>query len=167
MIEIWKDIEGYEGKYQISSMGRVKALNYNHSGCEKILKEKQEKNGYKRVGLFKDGRQKLYSIHRLVAQAFIPNENECPLVNHIDENKTNNCVNNLEWCDESYNITYSIGKSIMQISLDGELIKIYDSAVIAAKETKICRACISKCCLKQQKQAGGFYWEFIDTKKVA
>lgn len=110
--EIWKDIEGYEGLYQVSNMGRVKSLSrmkWSGRGYfktpEKILKARPFKNGYLYVNLWKDGKMKHYTIHRLVSQAFIPNPNNLPQVNHIDENKENNCVDNLEWvtCKENLN----------------------------------------------------------------
>lgn len=105
MEEIWKDIKGYEGKYQVSNLGRIKVLNYKRSGQEHIMATKNNK-GYCEIRLAKDGKRKDFIVHRLVAQAFIPNPNNLPQVNHIDENKTNNCVNNLEWCTQAYNNSY-------------------------------------------------------------
>jgi len=109
MEEIWKDIEGYEKFYQVSNFGRIKSLNRidssNHRICEKILKLKKRKN-YLGVDLHKNGELRTYSVHRLVAQAFIPNPDNKPQVNHIDEDKYNNQVNNLEWCTVLYNNTY-------------------------------------------------------------
>lgn len=108
--EIWKDIEGYEKVYQISNLGRVKSLarwsNGNHFLKEKYLKTYLDKDLYERINLYEKGKVKHYFVHRLVAQAFIPNPNNLPQVNHIDENKTNNCVNNLEWCTVEYNNNY-------------------------------------------------------------
>ena len=104
MEEIWKDIEGYEGLYKISNMGRVKSIKFNK---EKILFLQKDKYGYLRVGLRKMGKLKNYFVHRLVAEAFIPNPNNLPIVNHKDENKQNNCVENLEWCTVKYNNSYA------------------------------------------------------------
>lgn len=106
MTEIWKDIEGYEGLYQISNWGRVKSLNYNRTGKEGILKPIPTNNGYMIIGLYKNRKPNQYSIHRLVAQAFIPNPDNLPQVNHKDEDKSNNCVWNLEWCTAEYNMNY-------------------------------------------------------------
>lgn len=101
MEEIFKDIEGYEGKYQISNLGNVKAFykyeNKKYKPHSKILKQKIKKNGYVEIGLSKDNKTKYFTIHRLVAKTFIPNQENKPEVNHIDGNKQNNCVTNLEW----------------------------------------------------------------------
>ena len=102
----WKDIPGYEGKYQVSNTGEVKSLNYRGSGKTKLLRQSTDKNGYKRVGLFKNGKEKKYRVHRLVAIVFLPNPNDLSQVNHKDENPSNNNVNNLEWCTIAYNNTY-------------------------------------------------------------
>lgn len=113
MKEVWKDIQGYEGLYQVSNLGRVRHLPYTIKWGGKLehrpLKESnQHKNtgGYCIVVLSKNSKSKQFLIHRLVAQAFIPNPDNLPEVNHIDEDKTNNKVDNLEWCDRKYNINY-------------------------------------------------------------
>lgn len=107
-MEEWRDIEGYEGKYQVSNEGRVKSLDYHRQGFEKVLKPNTHVRGYKRVGL-SDGKGiiTLYFVHRLVAKAFIPNPNNYPMINHKDENPANNNVENLEWCTAQYNNTYN------------------------------------------------------------
>ena len=112
MQEIWKDIEGYEGYYQVSNLGRVKSLErktkQHHNSVrtqpERILKSWIKR--YESVILCKDSKTKKVPIHRLVAKAFLPNENNLPEVNHKDENKLNNCADNLEWCTREYNINY-------------------------------------------------------------
>ena len=109
-IEIWKWIPGYEGYYMVSTHRRVKSLNYRgNTGKTKILKQSTDRNGYKKVGLRKNSKVKVYLVHRLVAQAFIPNPNNLSEVNHKDENKTNNAVWNLEYCTHEYNINYGTG----------------------------------------------------------
>ena len=105
-MEEWKDIKGYEGIYQISNKGRVKTLGNNKTKKEKIRDGKIDR-GYKRISLCKNGKEKKYSIHRLVAEAFLPNPDNLPVVNHKDENKLNNNVENLEWCTQEYNVNYS------------------------------------------------------------
>lgn len=112
--EVWKDIPDYKNLYQISNFGRVKSLerliyrkNGNYIVKEKILKNKTNTKGYLSISMCKNGKVKYVMIHRLVAQAFIPNPNNFPCINHKDENKQNNCVENLEWCTYSYNNTYN------------------------------------------------------------
>lgn len=112
-MEVYKDIEGYEGQYQVSNLGNVRSLDRECKGNKcvfikkgKILSPKTHKNGYLIVGLCKDSKMKMYYIHRLVAEAFIPNPNNLPIINHKDEDKTNNNLINLEWCDKSYNALY-------------------------------------------------------------
>ena len=106
MNEEWRDIKGYEGRYQVSNLGRVKSLNYNHTSREKILKAREDKVGYLYLNLYKNNKRKTHKVHRLVAQAFIENPNNYPQVNHKDENKSNNRVENLEWCTHRYNLNY-------------------------------------------------------------
>ena len=118
MDEIWKDIKGYEGLYQISNFGNVKRLQHEEHNCRqghRVLKERLknpsfDKKGYLQVSLSKNNKRITRRVHRLVAEVFISNPNEYPMINHKDENKTNNNVNNLEWCDARYNVNYSISK---------------------------------------------------------
>ena len=119
MEEIWKNIEGYEGLYMVSSLGRVKTLVGRYKGVT-ILKESQKKNGYHSVVLYKNKKPCTYLVHRLVAQAFIPNPNNLPQVNHKDENPSNNCVANLEWCSVNYNINYGNGNHKRSLAQKGK-----------------------------------------------
>lgn len=112
-IEVWKDISGYEGIFQVSTFGRVRSVTRWINNCNgKYLKQGiirrpiMDHKGYLQVGLSKDGIEKKRRVHRLVAETFIDNPNNYPQVNHKDENKTNNCVDNLEWCDNDYNCHY-------------------------------------------------------------
>lgn len=107
MEEIWRDVKEYEGYYQVSNRGIVKSLNYNHTGKEGILKAQDNGDGYLYVNLWKEGKMKSCTIHRLVAIAFLPNPNNLPEVNHISEDKSDNRVENLEWCTRLYNTTYN------------------------------------------------------------
>lgn len=102
-MEEWKDISGYEGLYQVSNKGQVRSF---HSGLWMIMKQSVRKGGYKKIFLRKNKQRKSYFVHRLVAIAFIPNPNNLPIINHKDENPSNNCVENLEWCTSQYNMTY-------------------------------------------------------------
>lgn len=114
MIEEWRPIEGYEGLYEVSSYGRVRSLDRYVRTCYeayklqkgKILSPAKDKFGYLKVVLNCNGKHKTINVHRLVAEAFIPNPDNFPQVNHRDEDKTNNIVDNLEWCDAKYNISY-------------------------------------------------------------
>lgn len=106
MEEIWKDVDGFEGRYQISNFGNVKSLNYNNTGNPKNLVKRKNYSGYLWVNLHLYGTHKPKLVHRLVAEAFIPNPNQYSQINHKDENKGNNEVSNLEWCTQSYNAKY-------------------------------------------------------------
>lgn len=113
MVEEWRDIPGYEGLYQASNLGRVKSLARLRTGIqagyklpERILKQNVDRIGYKFCGLYKSGKVKTVRVHRLVALAFLPNPCDFPVINHKDENKTNNSVSNLEWCTQYYNCNY-------------------------------------------------------------
>ena len=167
--EVWKDIEGYEGKYQVSDSGRVKSLNYRRSKKEKVIKSWKRKDGYLQVVLCKDGENKNYLVHRLVAQNFIPNSENLPEVNHKDEDKSNNAVNNLEWCDCSYNINYgtkkergakSQGKPVMCVETN----TVYFSTREAQRKTGIHATNISACARNEKyyHTARRYHWKFID-----
>ena len=114
MQEIWKDIKNYEGCYQVSNLGRVRSLtrkvktfNGVRTSNGQLLKPLKTNTGYYRVDLKQNQKDKYMSIHRLVAEAFIPNPNNYPIINHKDNNPQNNCVDNLEWCTQSYNVKYA------------------------------------------------------------
>lgn len=179
MIEEWRDIRGFDGVYQISNLGRVKSIDHYASNGKtqilykgKIRKNKILPNGYEVVMI----NHKNYYIHRLVAIAFIDNPNGYKEVNHIDENKLNNCVNNLEWCCRGYNATYKdlhkrIGlrqrgitrnnKPIIQLNLKGEIVGKYLSALQANAQTGIDFSSIRKVTKGKLKTAGGYIWKEI------
>ena len=162
-MEEWRDIKGYEGLYQVSNLGRVKSTKFN----KEIIMKQKECRGYKRIGLRKNGeKQKFYSIHRLVAEAFIPNENELPCINHNDENKTNNKVENLEWCSYEYNANYGTRvKRLREANIGGKnpyskkVICVttgeeFDCMTDASKKYNANITSIWKCCNNKQKTAG-------------
>ena len=103
----WRDIVGWEGFYQISENGLIKSLPRKHNPNERIRKTNINKCGYERVALSKNSKNYYYSVHRLLAEAFVPNPNNYPCINHKDENKTNNHYTNLEWCTHHYNNNYN------------------------------------------------------------
>lgn len=165
MKEIWKSITGYEGLYEVSNLGRVKSLNYNHTGKERILKNLNRSNGY----LYVELHRKKYSIHRLVASAFIENPDNLPCVNHIDCNPQNNKVSNLEWCTHQYNNTYNDRHIKAGIKLTKKvgcfkgiiLIKIYN-AVIDTEKDGFCYTDVISCCKGNRKSHKGYQWKYID-----
>lgn len=116
MKEIWKDIKGYEGLYQVSNFGEI----YSHISKKK-LKPMVDNKGYKRINLYLNRKIKNVQIHRLVAEAFIPNPNKYPVVNHKDENPLNNHVKNLEWCTYEYNNNYMNRNKKLSKSLKGKV----------------------------------------------
>lgn len=172
--EIWKDIKGYEGMYQISSQGRVKSLNYKNTGKEHILLQWYNK-GYNRIGLMKNGILKMYLVHRLVAEAFIPNPNNYPCINHKSEIKTQNNLENLEFCDAKYNNSYGTrteraskkqinrkdcSKVILQYDLYGNFIKEWVSTKEIERQLGYSHSNISKCCKGKAKSAYGYKWRY-------
>lgn len=182
MKEIWRPVVGYEGLYEVSNHGRVKSLNYNkRKGEIRILKEKLAGRGYHSVCLVKGNEKKYKYIHKLVAEAFIPNPNNYQQVNHKDEDKTNNFVyvnidgtidiekSNLEWCTAKYNSNYGTRnkrcneakrKKVRCVETN----IIYLSLKEASMHTKCNKSNISGCCLNKYgcRTAGGYHWEYID-----
>lgn len=176
MEEIFKDIEHYEGLYQISNFGRV----YNVKRG-KFLKPIKINTSYLLVGLSKDGKVKKYLLHRLVATAFLENKLQLPQVNHINEVKTDNRLENLEWCDNKYNNTYGTKiqrmlqnsnfkatreksgkpkKVVLQFTRQGEFVAEYSSIKEAEKQTGISNAHISECCNNKRNHAGNYLWRY-------
>ena len=178
MAEIWKDIKGYEGLYQVSNFGRIKSIGSyigrNQSNkiwcCDKpeIIMHPEIINGnYLRVMLRKDGKSKHFLVHRLVAETFIPNPNNLPQINHKDQNPQNNVYTNLEWCTQRYNNLYGdrIDKVINKISKKIQCVEtnvIYNSISDAYKAlNKKYQGGISACCNNKAKTALGYHWKFI------
>lgn len=186
--EIWKDIPNYEGLYQISNLGNVKSLsrykqNHNKKQIveEKIRKNIISKTGYYTCMLNKNGKNKLFKVHRLVALVFIDNPNNLPIVNHIDGNKLNNNYKNLEWCTYSHNNkeAYRLGlkgnekdfrglkkyneklkKEILQYDLNCNFIKKWNSISEIQKELGYATTNISKCCKGKYNKAYNYIWEY-------
>lgn len=159
--EIWKDIEGYEGEYQISNMGRIKSLKRKVPYIMSLVLGRT--NMYYSIGLTKNGIKKQYSIDRLVAKAFIPNPNNLPEVNHIDENTKNNFANNLEWVSHSQNIKHSAHKQsypVGQYDLNNNLIQKYPSLAEAERQTGIFRTNISSA-IKRNGTSHGYKWTYL------
>ena len=162
MKEEWRDIVDYEGLYQVSNLGRVRSLITN-----KILKQQKDKNGYLFVGIRKNGKRKFKKIHRLVAEAFLDNPNNLPEVNHKDENKTNNVVSNLEYCDHKYNTNYgtrnirskiSQSKTVVAYKNGVEVLRF--SSTAEAQRNGYNSGNISCCCRGIYNQYKGFKWKY-------
>ena len=184
--EVWVDIKGYEGLYQISTMGNVKSLSrqVKHSnGGLKVLKERMLKTrvnsttGYREVGLSKDGKQKFHHIHKLVAEAFIDNPHRLPVVNHIDGCKTNNDISNLEWVTCSENIRHALTNGLSKNNMTDEISRlgneahrkqvkcieddlVFDSVREAASYYGLQISNISRVCNGKLKTTGGKHFEF-------
>lgn len=164
MIEIWKDIKGYEGIYQVSNLGRVRS--FLRGG--RVLKP-HSTGHYLGVVLYKENSHKAYLIHRLVANAFIENPNNFNEVNHKDENGVNNVWSNLEWCSHSENINYGnrnkkvgvrLGKPVLQINKNGNIVGRFCSIHEAGRNTGVDYRNIFKCCNGGCKSLGGYYWRY-------
>lgn len=162
MKEVWKPVavKGFESKYEVSNLGRVKSIGTYNTCKRGVLVPMIDTSGYEHVMLFSNGRRKDISVHRLVALTFIPNSNRLRYVNHKDENIRNNNVSNLEWCTNSYNLAYSVGKAVEQYSKKGTLIKVFNTIADASRELKIPTTNISKCCKGLRKSAGNFVWKY-------
>lgn len=164
--EVWKDISGYEGLYQVSDKGRVKSLWF---GKERIMKFERDKKGYLAVQLCKNGEIKRCTVHRLVAQSFIPNPQNLPQLNHKDENPSNNKVENLEWCSAKYNnnygthiqrITEKLSKPVLQYNKDGEFVKEWKSQSDVERNLGYSQRNISACCRGKYKSSYGYVWKY-------
>lgn len=177
MIEIWKDIKGYEGMYQVSNFGNVKAVERTkyikhwtgsiakHTYPEHLLTFKKIKNKYPQVNLYDGSRIRTATVHRLVAETFIPNPDNLPCVNHKDENTTNNRVDNLEWCTWEYNNNYGNHINcrchpIEQYDLNGNLIRSYKSIRSVCRELNLPKNGILNCCKGLKQSAYGFVWKY-------
>lgn len=186
--EIWKPIHGYDNIYEVSNIGRVRRIaNIDKNNViiklrkERILKPLLRKDGYLSVSLSAHGKVEKKLLHRLVAEAFLPNPDNLPIINHKDEIRTNDNVDNLEWCTYSYNTTYgnarvkwlskvingTKSKPVYQFDKDGILIKEYPSAHEAARQLNITVSGIISCCLGYNKynKCGGYLWKYKNDSK--
>ena len=179
--EVWLPIPGYEGYYEVSNLGRIKSLKrkvYNPHGNgsvkERILCQHMDNNGYLKVGLNKDGTNKVYNAHRLVASAFLPNPNNYPCINHKNEDRRDNRVDNLEWCTYIYNnhygdrlkkVSVSSGQEVIQLDPGtGKEVNRFHSTREARRQTGIYH--IDACCRGEREIAGGYKWQYGITQKV-
>lgn len=177
-IEIWKPVVGYEGLYEVSNLGNVRSLNYNHTNKPKLLKQDLCNNNNLRVTLY-NRTKKRFLVHRVVAEAFIPNPYKKPEIDHINTIRTDNRVENLRWVTHTENMnnpithtksinsklyyTYNM-KAVIQTSKDGTFIQEYKCTREAERATNIDHTSINKCCKGIYKTAGGYIWKY---KEVA
>lgn len=186
MSKEWKEIKGYEGRYLISSSGDVISLNYRGSKLSKMLTWKVNNKGYAWVELRKNGIKDQRLVHRLVAEAFIENPEGLNLINHKDENKLNNNVDNLEWCNHSYNVRYSLerhperrvnhghrkydgireGKytalAVIQLDKDGNIVKEWENTRTIFVETGMSDWSIAEVCRGNRHTAYGYLWRYAN-----
>lgn len=172
--EIWKQIDGY-CNYEVSNTGKVRSVNYRNTGRIKELKPRLQ-NGYYTVALYKNGKSHNYSIHRLVAEAFIPNTDNLPFINHKSEIKTENNVENLEWCDGFYNQNYGtcpqrkstsqlnrkdISKQIAQYDMYDNFLRLWPSGKEVQRQLGFHQVNIAACCRGLIKKAYGYKWRYV------
>lgn len=187
---IWKDVVGYEWLYMVSNLWEVKSINritkykkwYDHWHKEIILKYSISKSGYCKITLHKDNKKYYYLLHRMVWIAFIENIKNYKQINHIDGNKTNNCVSNLEWCDASYNSRHSYdvlwrkwskawlwklwinnpsSKKTIQMNPSWDIIKVWNSVRDIQRDLWYYQWAISSCCRWHNKTSYWFIWKYI------
>lgn len=163
MKEVWKPIKEYEGLYEVSNLGRVNSLKGN------IIIKPALNKGYLRLVLYKNGKKKNKTIHQLVAEAFVDNPNNYSCINHINEIKTDNRVENLEWCDNNYNDNYGtrneriakgLSKKIVQLDSNNNYIKTWENASDVERMIGINQGNIRSCCKNIRKSAGGYIWKY-------
>ena len=172
MEEVWKDIPDFEGYYQASNLGRIRSVDRyvkykNTDGVAlrkgKILSPKTSNKGYLETTLMKEGKNYYKRIHQLIASAFLPNPNNYPQINHINEDKKDNRVENLEWCTSRQN-TEAYHESriqVFQYTLQGKLLKVWHSITKAAESIGINKTGIQHCCSGNKlKTYGGYIWSY-------
>lgn len=169
--EVWKPVKGYEGLYEVSNHGRVRRLMW------RIVDGKDHK-GYRRVNLCKNGEQKPFLVHRLVAEAFLPNPDGYPFVNHMDECPSNNCASNLEWCSPKHNANWGTinerksknsANKVCVVSVncktgEKEIFDSITSAYVAVAPGKKGSGSISEAAHGKRKSAYGRYWFFMESE---
>lgn len=177
MEEIWKDVPGYEGLYKVSSLGRVMSVSYNRTNRPAIRVLRADRLGYLVVTLHNNNHSKTFKVHRLVAIAFIPNPECFPCVNHKDEDKMNNNINNLEWCSYSYNNKYGnrprkvlnahkakksskAERAVVKLDTNGAVLEEFSSISEAARIIGIARESVRDAVRGKSKTCVGYIWRY-------
>ena len=170
-MEIWKDIEGYEGLYQVSNFGQIRALNYRKQHISQVVKQGVDAHGYYKIRLSQNGRRTEYKVHRLVAIAFLENCGKLPEVNHKDGNKRNNNINNLEWVTKLDNIKHQFEtglvsknankKPVIAICIKDGVEKCFESIADASRNLGIKRCEITHCVSGKYKTSKGYMFNLI------
>lgn len=175
--EIWKSVKGFEGAYEVSNLGKVRSVDrivVYPDGKPRLKKGKElsqatSRGGYNAILICTQKERKNYLVHRLVAEAFIPNPENLPCINHKDENKHNNCVENLEWCTHQYNNNYGehtkkiakhFARPVIQLDMNGNFIARFESSWDAQRATGIFQGGICNVANHKKNSAGGFKWEW-------
>lgn len=173
-METWKPIKGFPN-YEVSDLGSVRSLNWRGKGNSQRLFLKPHNKGYLQVELANERGRKTFLVHRLVADAFIPNPDHYPLVNHLDADRTNNRVENLEWCTQSQNMRYAYSlpsnkrlvrrgrrraEQVLQIDMDGNVVRTWEDVRTIKVETGMSDWSIAECCRGNRKTAYGYKWRF-------
>ncbi len=165
-MEIWKDIQGYEGLYQVSNLGNVRSVRDCRTRELSLI---NTRNGYLAVNLYKNGQMKRFLVHRLVAIRFVPGYRKNLVTNHLNEVKTDNRAENLEWCTQQENTVYGTGlsrsvkgheKKVAQIDSAGNVVKVWESAA-KAEEEGFDHSHIAKACMGRYKTHNGYRWQYV------
>lgn len=173
-MEQWKPIPGYEGRYEVSDLGRVRSLDHvlpnGHFYKGQIIAPRKNNGGYMLVNLSRSNNIRTFSLHKLVALVFVDNPNQLSQVNHINEDKTDNRADNLEWCTASYNTSYGHRndtminhrkKAVCQLTMSGEVVEIFPILNEAARRTGVNAAHICDVCKGKRNRAGGYIWKYV------